>query len=162
MIEFDITPEILERAERQASTYGPINESIKNGKGIIYGCIGEELFKLFVPEAEFVGCGNYDFDYKGKKFDVKTKIRTVVPKMHYDCSVNMRTPRQLTDYYVFASVLKDKSKGWLLGYCNKPYFMKHSWLVGPGEKDPSNGFYAHVLMRNIFVNQLAPMEKLNG
>ena len=118
-----ITDDMLIRAKARSRKLGALNNSFTKGQGNIYGFLGEELFCRYfsiTPKDEF----NYDFEYKDKKYEIKSKHCSTEPKEHFECSIAETSIFQDTDVYVFTRILNDLSVGWLLGYISKCDFFK--------------------------------------
>lgn len=139
MIEVIPTKQQIALAQKKADAMGVLNNSITNGKGNVYGFLGEILVNKYID-----GKSKNTFDYdiiKDKiKIDVKTKTCTSPPQPHYYCSVAAFNIRQKCDVYVFVRIMEDFSKAWILGLCSKDYFYKHAQLNKKGTIDESSQF----------------------
>jgi len=142
MIEVPITEDMIIKAKRMADGMGVLKASIMQGKGNLYGFLGELIY--------LEACGGkhlntYDYDIvmdDGTKVDVKTKKTSAVPKPHYDASISNHNLKQACDIYGFCRVKDDLSVGWVLGNKSKVSFFDGARFVKRGEYDPSNGFKA--------------------
>ena len=115
LIEVTITKEMLARARKTADELGTLQNSITHGQGNLAGFVGEEVAQS-VLGGELANTRDYDLILEDeKKIDVKTKRCTSPPKGHYECSVADFNTSQKCDEYVFVRVMKDFSKGWILG-----------------------------------------------
>ena len=135
MIELDITPEVLKRAQAMADEMGSINRSILSGKGNLAGFVAEILVSDYYG---YKHSNTYDYDLLNDKerIDVKTKQRTVPPKGFYTVMVaSYQKDKQKCDRYIFTSVLYDMSKLWILGTETKEDFFKKADLWKKGHKD---------------------------
>jgi len=162
-IPYIITPEMRAAAKIDSDSYkDKLNNSIREGKGTLVGSLGEEIFAKVYPHAERIN--NYDYDFllyggtdRELTVDVKTKERTVPPRLHYECSVNTMNGKQKCDWYVFAQVLKGYKQGWLLGGVKALDYFEHSTYHLKGEIDASNGFAFRCNSYNMPISQLSPM-----
>ena len=159
MLEVPITPQMVEKARAWDAEMGQLANSITGGEGNIAGYVGKYLVSglLGVPLTKTY---NYDMVFKRYKVEVKTKRCTSPPKMSYECSIAAFNPRQSCDLFVFTRVMKDLSRGWVLG-CLSPldYFrlcVKHE----AGEHDPENGFTFHCRTFNVPIKKLSPIDTL--
>lgn len=158
--EINITNRMREVAHKFAKQLGVLKNSITRGQGNVIGFLGETMVSKYL---KVVHRQSYDYDFvlpNGETIDVKTKRTSVKPKVVYDCSVSNYNTKQDCDYYVFARVLEDHTKGWLLGYYPKKEFFKDASLIKKGDTDPSNGYTARSDHWNIKIHQLRNIEKL--
>ena len=168
LIYVEITDEMLKQATIDSDSYKDnLNNSIRYGQGTLAGCLGEEMFKKVFPFMTRVNDYNYDFTYTSQgdhilTFDIKTKERTVPPELYYDCSVNNMNGKQDVDYYIFAQVMDDYRRGWLLGMKRTDRFFKEAVLHPKGSRDPSNNFKFHCDTYNVPINQLRPIQAPEG
>lgn len=138
MITVDITNEIIERA-KDLYPFDNLKGSITRGEGNIYGAIGEILiwdhFTALGYDVQYHGSYDYDIVINGSTVDVKTKHTTVKPQMDYLCSISAFNTSQNCDYYFFVRVMKDMSKGYLLGYLLKKDFYEVADFNKKGTED---------------------------
>jgi hypothetical protein len=140
MIEIDLHPQLVATALELAEDKPKLKNSIRDGDGWKIAMISD----LMVQEAlggEIISHEDYNSDWKsnkGKRFEIKAKERTVKPKPHYNCTVYQFNTLQKCDYYLFTSILKDYSKGYILGYMNKKSFLNQSLSCKKGELDESS------------------------
>lgn len=154
MIEFEVTKDMLEKAEEKAKKLGELRNSVSRGEGNIAGYIGEMVVAQAI-DADVVD--TYDFDLRtkeGKTIDVKTKRTTVEPKEFYECSVAAFNTKQKCDYYAFVRVLDNYKKAWLLGYYPKTKYFEDARFLKKGTKDGSNGFIVKADCYNIEITRL--------
>ena len=85
-----------------------------------------------------------------------------MPLLHYDCTVNKLNGTQNVDYYVFAQVQKDYSRGWILGMVKSKKYFDTARFIREGEVDPSNDFTSRCDMWNLPINQLRPIKAPEG
>ena len=134
MIEIKINNKLIDNANRKAKELGHLNNSIRCGEGIFIGFLGEELVKQHLGLTD---SNTYDFDliYKNKKLEVKTKERTVQPKSFYNATVAAYNPNQKCDAYVFTSILKNLSVGWICGFIDKAEFYAKATFNRKGDPE---------------------------
>ncbi len=155
MIPFDITSDQRERARVNAAKIPEtIRNSIRSGQGRLVGCLGEVLVADYLG-VEVNSTRDYDLIYKGQKIDVKSKDRTVPPEEHFNCTVADFNTTQKCDYYFFVSILKNMSKGWLVGYLSKEDFYKKAKFGAKGESD-GGGFEFRADCYNVPIRGLKP------
>tara|TARA_R110002012_G_scaffold110677_1_gene255283 strand:+ start:14 stop:520 length:507 start_codon:yes stop_codon:yes gene_type:complete len=119
----------------------------ENGEGQIAGRLGEAEFArllcLHSPSFSWIGAhaGPVDFEVhltqeKSISVDVKTKLRTVRAKPHYDAHVTLSQKNYDVDIYVFASMNeRDANRVELISWCSKPWFWRNARTVQAGDKD---------------------------
>lgn len=155
-----ITPEMEERAKISASVYkNMLTNSLRSGKGTYAGELGEEIVRATYPFLIEEENPHYDFyrkmpDGTRQTYDVKTKERSVPPKLHYECSVNKLNGVQECDGYIFVSVIPKKKIGWILGGKSHYDFWSIAKPHSKGEKDNSNNFSFHCETYNMFHYEL--------
>ena len=165
MIKVPITSAMKRYATRNANRMGRIRNSITRGEGNVYGFLGEQIAQL-VLGGEIVNKGkNYNVDYDlvledGVTVEVKTKKTKFEPKDYYECSVADLNTKQKCDVYVFTRILKDMTKGWILGYLNKEDYFKKATFLKQGEIDPSNNWKVSTDCYNLSINKLNTIEQL--
>ena len=101
MRKFKITDTALDRAKARAAKLPLLNNSIRKGEGSLVAYIGEEVAKA-VLGGEIEDTYDYDLVYHNPcsgKFtvDVKTKERTVEPRLNYNCTVADFNTKQKCD-----------------------------------------------------------------
>ena len=85
---------------------------------------------------------------------MKTKLTSVAPLPHYDCSVAALNTTQDCDYYCFVRVKKDLTRAWYLGVYSKRHFIADAVFMQKGMTDPTNGFVVKSDCYNIPINKL--------
>ena len=154
MIEIQVTPAMIAKAQEKSIEMGRLNNSIRAGSGNLVGFIGEQIAQ------EVLGGKNentYDYDLvldNGTTVDVKTKQTGYVPQPDYDCSVAAFNTKQACDYYCFVRVKSDLTKGWYLGVYKKEDYYKNAQFLKAGEYDPSNKFTVKADCYNIKISDL--------
>ena len=139
MIEILINKDQIERAKELYDFYN-INNSFTKGESQIYGALGEILFIDYynLNNSSHIGHADYDFMFKNKKIEVKTKKSSVQPRPYYLCSLPINSLHQRCDEYVFVRILKDMSKGWICGWISKKDFFTKAFYGKEGEIDPTS------------------------
>jgi hypothetical protein len=162
IIEVAVSGDVIERAKVKAAEMGKLNKSITDGDGNVAGFIGE------IVVADHIRCDvcntfEYDIVCGDKTIDVKTKRTTAVPLQHYNCSVAAYNTHQKCDYYVFARVLNDYSKAWILGWMPHDEFYKNAVFLKRGQLDPVDPrFIVKADCYNMQVRHLMPIGTLKG
>lgn len=134
MIELPITDNLIRLSEERRAKMGVLDKSFTQGQGSLYGFVGEYL-ALSVIDGELVDTFDYDIISDSVKYDVKTKKVSSQPKPSYDCSVSAYQRKQRCDAYVFCRVMKDLSKGWVLGWMLKDDYFDNSRFLMEGDRD---------------------------
>jgi hypothetical protein len=144
VIEIEITPEMIARAQTKSQAMGSLNNSIRNGRGNLCGFLGEICVETLLGAQEN---NTYQFDlvWNGVELEVKTKDRTVKPCAEFDASVANYNARQTADCYVFVSLLRNKSSGqythgYVMGLMPKTEYIQRARFMRKGDIDPSNGW----------------------
>lgn len=159
IIPVPISDKMVSEAKEKAEEMGKLNNSIRSGEGNIVGFLGEEIVKSFFNITSR-NTYNYDILYNDKKYEVKTKETTVVPKDTYDCSVAAYNTKQQCDYYIFVRVLDTLSKGWILGFMEKDEYMKNSIFLKKGDIDLSNNYTVKADCYNMKIYNLKDIKQL--
>jgi len=146
MKRIDITGEDIKEAKLLANNMGTLQNSITKGQGNVHGFLGEIITSKFL-KSKLSNTYDYDIIHNNLKIDVKTKRVTTPPK-------------QLCDMYIFTRVLKDMTKGWLLGYINKKDYFNEAVLLKKGHVDPSNNWKVLTDCYNLPINKLNSIEDL--
>ena len=155
MIDYQIPRSMGRAAAWRADEMGQLNNSIRQGKGNVYGFLGELVF------AKVTGAtidNTYDWDARmsdGPTVDIKSKCVTSAPLPHYECSVASIGTHQRCDYYAFVRVLKDCSVAWYLGAMLKSDFLRQATFMEAGVwEDPANGWSPTIDCYNIPISAL--------
>ena len=159
MKRIDITGEDIKEAKLLANNMGTLQNSITKGQGNVHGFLGEIITSKFL-KSKLNNTYDYDIIHNNLKIDVKTKRVTTPPRDYYECSVASLNTKQLCDIYVFTRVLKDMTKGWLLGYINKKDYFDKAVLLKKGDIDPSNNWKVLTDCYNLPINKLNNIENL--
>ena len=161
MIHINITPEDITKANILSEEMGQLKNSITKGQGNIHGFLGEIIVSKFLG-IEISNTYDYDMVFNNTKIDVKTKRVTTPPKDYYECSVADLNTKQKCDVYVFTRILKDMTKGWILGYLNKEDYFKKATFLKKGMVDPSNGWTVSTDCYNLPISELKGIEELHN
>jgi len=159
MKRIDITGEDIKEAKLLANNMGTLQNSITKGQGNVHGFLGEIITSKFL-KSKLNNTYDYDIIHNNLKIDVKTKRVTTPPRDYYECSVASLNTKQLCDIYVFTRVLKDMTKGWLLGYINKKDYFDKAVLLKKGDIDLSNNWKVLTDCYNLPINKLNNIENL--
>tara|TARA_R100000687_G_C6386637_1_gene135278 strand:+ start:165 stop:659 length:495 start_codon:yes stop_codon:yes gene_type:complete len=155
----NITDKDIKEAKLLANSMGKLRNSITKGQGNVHGFLGEIITSKFL-KSKLSNTYDYDIIHNNLKIDVKTKRVTTPPRDYYECSVASLNTKQLCDIYVFTRVLKDMTKGWLLGYINKKDYFDKAVLLKRGDIDPSNNWKVKTDCYNLPINKLNNIENL--
>jgi hypothetical protein len=146
----DITEAMYANAVEKAIALGRLKNSIREGEGNIVGFLGEEVAKTVFNATEVnreVVNYNYDLLWNGLRQEIKTKDRTVFPKLHHDASVAAYNFRQKTDLYVFVSLYRQGEKetalythGFVTGMMIPEEYKKIARFLKKDDYDASNDF----------------------
>jgi hypothetical protein len=153
-----ITHRMLLTAVCRSVAMGSLRLSFMSGDRNIVGLVGEEIYSQHAPNATRMDTYDYDFIVKGKKVDVKTRIVTSEPKPSYEMAILLTRANQEVDFYVFCSVSKQFTEGWLMGFLSKDEFLERAQYVEEGSPMPQGGHYrsnAHVIQ----LDQIRTIEK---
>lgn len=166
MIEIAISPEMIILAKKRRETMpNCIKNSIMSGERTFEGCLGEVAVASYL-NAEYITTYNFDLVHKEKRLEVKTKVRTVLPKSFYEVSIANYNTRQLCDNYVFVSLLSpvDKSKEYtiahIVGYYPKETFFENAKFLKKGQIDPSNNYVVRANCWNMKIKNLMNINDL--
>ena len=152
MIEINVTKDQIIEAEAMAADLGELKNSITKGKGNIAGFLGEIVVRDFY-NGDGISANTFDYDII-VKVDVKTKRCKSKPLAHYECSIAGFNTKQRCDAYIFARVLNNLSKAWILGFKGKDDYYNESIFHKKGDKDPSNNFTFHSDAYNMSISDL--------
>ena len=159
IIEVPITEDMITIAYQKAEVARNFNNTFMPFERRRQGYLGEEVFhKVFPNATPSKGSYDYDFTMNGKTWEIKTKVISYPPKLHYQCSVYGYNPNQQSDLIAFVYIQKSKvpKMAWLLGYTTKDLFDKNCFFVPKGS-ELQYGQKARTDTWNIYVNQLMPV-----
>lgn len=171
-----VTPALLETAFERAKLQPIYEYSHRKKEANIVGCLGEVVFEKFLAHfgIEFEDCRHgteHDYRVSGYTVDVKTKDRTVAPRLDFDNSVPLYNhEHQRPDYYYFVSLLRNPAID-----ARNPNRFTHAFLVGAidletldrdgtrweaGQTDPTNGTTFWTACMNVTMGQLLSNETI--
>jgi len=142
-IEVNITQEMVNRATAKDQEMGQLRNSIRRGKGNLAGFLGEEVVLTAFGGSESHNTYEHDLTFEGTTFEIKTKDRTVVPRIEYEASVANFNTRQKADFYVFVSLYRvketgDYTRGYVIGIIDKEDYKRQANFLRVGDIDQSN------------------------
>ena len=166
---------LLDEADRRARKMGHLNQFTQRGLGgAQVGKLGELVAYEYLTKCgvqfEEIDCSEYDavFYNLNNKYtlEVKTKERTVAPREDYECSAfAYNKDHQKPDYYIFISLLADKTKSkedisrflsaYVLGSMSGADFDSHSRSLDTGYIDPTNNWSPTKDTRNVYIRDLS-------
>jgi len=163
MMKISITEDMIRRAEARAGEMGELKNSFTHGEGNVVGFVGEEISLTALEGARMVESYDFDIEFCGKRFEVKTKRTSVDPLPEYMCSVSTFNNRQKADYYLFCRVLYSGGSfgkhGWVLGYIPVEEFKKKSVFMMKGTREGNNGY---IVKSNCFSLPISELYNVEG
>ena len=158
-------------AQARADRVPELRRSMRGAEGNEVGALGELVAMRYF---DLIGLGyrdegqvNHDLWTAFGTIDVKAKERTVVPRLHYECTVPGYLDAQQPDHYLFVSLFSDKSRGigrfkrgWVLGSISYEDFHARATAWESGKVDDSNGWAATIDCKNVRVSDLRPPKLL--
>lgn len=161
MIKIEITEEMRDRANKKAEEMGQLKNSIMKGEGNTTGFLGEEIVLKYLRRK---GQNTHDHDliYKGKHYDVKTKLRKKDPVPEWDCSIAAYNTVQKCDGYIFVSLTASEDYGWILGWMPKEEYFEKAVYWPKNKYDPSNGYKVRASCYNLKIKDLKDIGELSG
>ena len=159
MVEIPFTQEMVDSAKKKAKIMGSINNSILKGRGNFAGFLGEEAVASYIT-ANIISFDEgenkygHDLNKNGKRIEVKTKRRTVKPRLNYDVSVAATSKHHV---YIFTSIQFDGNepkKIWIIGQKDRDAYFKEARFIKKGEPEGDNGFIARIDMYNMVTTEL--------
>lgn len=159
MIELTITEDQRRRAANLYD-FDELPNSISKGWSNKFGAIGEIITADYFQYRGVVFESTYDYDLiiDGYKVDVKSKQTNVTPQPHYLATVANFNTTQNCHFYFFTRILKDMSKGWLLGYAAPKRFYEVATFVKKGDLD-INGWAFKADCYNAKIEDLTPFSE---
>jgi hypothetical protein len=165
MTEIAIPLPMVSFAKKLAKEMGALRGSITGGKGNLAGHLGE-LMVFDIMGGEYLPTFDYDIFWKGKRFDVKSKNCTSIPREFFNCTVAAFNTKQQCDFYIFTRILDSLRTGWILGYLSKDEFYEKARFFKEGDYDPEsfhrgmNGGRFIADCYNVRINELKPFEQI--
>lgn len=149
MYKYKTTPKDIEEAmseyEARFEKSNLVNKKTVYDKkeSRVAGILGEVVYKALYPEAiKSISDITYDFDYLGKKVDVKCKYRKVKPLPEYEASFfkYQSIASFKADEYYFMSTIHSFEYVWLCGHASKEEMMNnpHMEIWRAGDIDKTN------------------------
>ena len=162
----------LERVEKNPIYDGSHRQGMANQVGFLGEIVAEKWFSKHCIPFQHEDVTKHDYIICNKiTLDVKTKDRTVAPKINYDNSVPLYNHNhQRPDYYLFISLLRDKS----FDQTDIRRFT-HAYIVGAidiatlddkakkweaGDIDPDNGTKFWTACLNVNMADLTPLSEV--
>lgn len=141
-IEVPITEDMIKNAEPRAKDIGARPNSIRKGAGNLVGILGQMAVEKAIYGTYTSETFDYDLiGYNNVKIEVKSKDRTVTPKLYYEASVADVNKTQDADLYMFTSVLREGgkyTKAYIVGYVPCEVYRDNSIFLPKGSVDPRN------------------------
>jgi hypothetical protein len=164
-IEVEITSEMVSRASEKAKEMGALRNSIRRGEGNLAGFLGEEVVLKAFPGSTSHNTYQHDITMEHLSIEVKTKDRTVEPRIDYEASVANFNTSQKADFYVFVSLYRPKNtqdyqRGFVLGVIEKEAYKDKATYLKVGDIDPSNGWEVKAACYNLPYSRLVRFESL--
>lgn len=155
----DIDETMRQAAQEKSDEMGVLRNSIRQGKGNLCGFLGEEIILKAWPGARSHNTYNHDIDFEGARLEIKSKDRTVPPRLDYEASIAKYNDRQSADFYVFVSILRDKrsgdyTRGYICGMISPSDYKNNAVQLNVGDIDPSNGWKVSAACHNLPYSQL--------
>jgi len=167
MIKLKITPEIIQKAKSKLLNLRKANNSFMDGEREINGLIGQILVAEYL-QAEDHSTTRYDLIKGGKTIDVKTKTRSVAPRLkaYFRCHVPEHCWKEKKcDFFVFVGIEKSLNFAWILGKLTWEAFHEKAECCPKGTLDPhSNPRFPLVFKAteySVFIDQLEPIKFIN-
>jgi hypothetical protein len=169
--EVPLGDDILDTALRRARSLPVFENSHRKLQANIVGCIGEVVFERFLERHGIAfedrrESTRHDYAFpEGTTLDLKTKDRTVRPKIDFDNSVPLYNhEHQRPDLYYFVSLLRDRSDddediarfkmAFLLGGIDIGTLDRDGTKWEAGQTDPRNGTKFWTACLNVSMAQL--------
>lgn len=164
-IRVEIDADMLERAKNKAKEMGILRNSIRKGAGNIVGFLGEEMVLASFPGSISQNTFQHDILFGESTLEVKSKDRTVNPKLDYEASVADFNTRQNADFLVFCSIFRNKTTqeythGHIVGMFGKSLYIEAATFLRVGDVDPSNGWTVRADCYNLPYSELTRFEEL--
>lgn len=152
MIEVQITKDMIEEAMLLAAEIPLLKNSDTEGHGRKIAALSDLMVKN-TWGGKIVSHVSYDCDWISPKnylFEIKSKERNFEPKPWYNCTVKEYNTKQKCDYYLFTSIFRDYSRGWILGYISKQDFFNKAIFFKKDEVDPDTRGGKYVFPSNCY------------
>lgn len=143
IIEVQVTNEMLLRTKQLLQTEFVYNRmSVLGGEGNFTGKLAEVVYQHLFPHADRKNTRDYDFIHDEVKVDIKSKTCFVKPQLERNV-VSVHTyslSKQKNDKYVFISIHNSLRKAWIIGSCDKQFFLDNSEFYPEGTIIEENQF----------------------
>jgi len=172
VIKIDLTDTLIEKANRYSKDR-VYKRSMRGEKGTNIGAIGEFVLIEYLENNGLKVEDNrdnkeatkYDLLVEGNMVEVKTKDRTVVPKLFYECSVPLYNhEHQKPNWFFFLSLLRKNSsfkEAYILGGITYSDMERDGIVINKGEVDSRNGWLCNESCINITIEELTiPVDML--
>jgi hypothetical protein len=113
--KLSIEPKLIEQAVKLSEQQEELDNSYRGNDANFIGTLGELVAEeWFLRESISVfpdksTTHDYRLKLDNRTIDVKTKDRTVGPKLEFDCSIPLYNhEKQIPDYYLFVSLQRDR------------------------------------------------------
>jgi len=139
-IEVDVTPEMLEEADRRNKEflrrYGHAGTHRKNKEEQRRtGYVAESAVRSVFPDLEYADDPKVDFVRGETTFDSKAQGCNGPPAPNYSATLYEEQAARAVDYLVFSRVKKDFKKVWICGFISKADYLKVAKLQPAGTKN---------------------------
>lgn len=173
-----LTTELLEAARVRADALPIFQNSHRKEQANLVGCIGEIVFENFLSRNNipFEDCRDttthdYLIGERGFSLDLKTKDRTVKPKLFHDNSVPLYNhEHQRPRYYFFVSLYRERRSAiddirrfktaYLVGGIDIDTLDREGRRWNAGDVDPDNGTKFWTACLNVSMEKLLTCEQM--
>lgn len=118
---------------------GILPGSYTKGAGNMVGCLGEVAVEKYLRNAEYVGDQKFDYDfvYRKKNIEVKSKSCGGLPKGDYSAFINGKKNKlDKNDVHFFTRIKRDLSVVYLLGWLDNNTIRQKATYRLKGDTDP--------------------------
>lgn len=155
ILKLKIPDQLIVSANNSVPKKAYNKRSITDGQRNVIGVLAElctiHTFSIVNPTVysgiRYEPCHDYDMTFNGVKVDIKTKQRTVPPKLDYDASiVAYSKDMQGCDAYMFTSITVEKGSGrfkdfYMIGLISKEEYFQKATFMKKGDPDGGNMIY---------------------
>lgn len=173
---FNISEHIYQEAEKRAKNQSIFTKSHRKDEANGVGCLGEVIAEYWMANhsIEFLSeleCTTHDYRVNNKTIDVKTKDRTVKPRIDFDNSAPYYNhEHQKPDYFFFITLERNKKRqdkdlrrfhtAYIVGGISYAELDKIGLRFLKGEKDWRNGTEFWTDCLNVEMWQLIPLNEI--
>jgi hypothetical protein len=159
-VEVEITEEMLQEAKRKSDDLGELRNSITRGEGNVAGFLGEMIAQKVIG-GNIQNTRDYDIvTDDDETWDVKTKRCHGSPEDHWEVSVTNYNTTQKCKRYIFVRILKDYTKGWVIGELPKEEYFTKATFIQQGQYDPRNHWRAKCDCWNVVFTDLNEVKQI--